>query len=112
MYTSESLADRPFPAWLVTGRAAGSSLAVRGVVSLGGANPRRSLDQLLRLLGALDFGGERGGGRRAGDDAEQPPVLHLRQRAGLHDLDHVALVRIVVLVVNVADGPALDVLAV
>src|SRR5262249_7165373 len=44
--------------------------------------------------------------------AHQPPVLQLGQRARLHDLDGVAGVRLVVLVVHVADGPPLDVLAV
>src|SRR5262249_25041063 len=58
----------------------------------------------------------RGGGgaelRPAGDDAHQPPVLGLGQGPRLHDLDGVAGVRLVVLVVDVADGAAADVLAV
>src|SRR5437588_13047479 len=50
--------------------------------------------------------------RRLGHDPDQPPVLILRQRPRLHDLDGVADVRLVLLVVDVADGAALDVLAV
>src|SRR5262249_45180448 len=46
------------------------------------------------------------------DDAQQPPVLGLRQRPALHDLHGVAGVRRVLLVVDVADGPPADVLAV
>src|SRR5258708_3972677 len=45
-------------------------------------------------------------------DAEQPPVLGLGEAARLHDLHGVALVRLVLLVVDLADRPPLDVLAV
>ena len=66
------------------------------------ARPRRRRPRLAGegLLGAL------------ADDPHQPPPLRLRQRPGLHDLDRVADVRLVLLVVDVADGPLLDVLAV
>src|SRR5262249_38433908 len=40
------------------------------------------------------------------DDPYHSPSLELRQRAGLHNLDHVALVRLVGLVVHVAYCPA------
>ena len=63
-----------------------------------------------RLARAAGGRGRRAGG--LGHDAHQPPVLDLRQRPGLHDLDRVADVRLVLLVVDVADGPPLDVLAV
>src|SRR5205085_100727 len=41
-------------------------------------------------LGFLAGGGF--GGRRLADDADQPPVLQLRQRPRFHDLDGVAAV--------------------
>src|ERR1700722_14477609 len=43
---------------------------------------------------------------------QKPPMLGLRERAGLHDFDFVAHARNVVLVVHVADGSAANVLAV
>src|SRR5262245_2642603 len=49
---------------------------------------------------------------RLGHDAHQPPVLVLRQRPGLHDLDRIANPRLIRLVVCVADRTALDVLTV
>src|SRR5262249_46333731 len=63
------------------------------------------------LLGRA-FGGRFGGGTGARHDAHQPPVLGLGKRARLHDLDGIALLRLVVLVVGLAHGTALDVLAV
>src|SRR5262249_22369312 len=50
--------------------------------------------------------------RGLGHHAEQQPVLGLAERPALHDLDGVAGVRDVLLVVDVADRPAADVLAV
>src|SRR5262245_15926281 len=50
--------------------------------------------------------------RRLGDDPHQAPGLGLGQRPGLHDLDRVPRVRLVLLVVNVADRPLADDLAV
>src|SRR5438093_52187 len=98
------------------------------IASLPSNQPRaraRGLSQHPSLaLGAGSFipsrrrGGCRhvGDGRRAagafGDDAHQAPVLHLGQRPGLHDLDRVADLRLVLLVVDVTDRPPADVLAV
>src|SRR5262245_32352898 len=71
-------------------------------------------------LVSLSAGRARSGARGRGGGAagrlrhhpQQPPVLQLRQGPRLHDLDGVAGVRLVGLVVDVADGPPLDVLAV
>src|SRR3954464_3447494 len=46
------------------------------------------------------------------DDPDDPPPLELRQRAGLHDLDDVAQVGLVRLVVTMADGASPEHLAV
>src|SRR5206468_2527600 len=46
------------------------------------------------------------------DDPDDPPALQLRQRPGLHDLDEVPQVRLVGLVVGMADGPTPEHLAV
>src|SRR5690348_14509188 len=54
----------------------------------------------------------RGQRRLFDDDAEQPPALGLGQLPRLHDLYGVAQARLVVLVVNVANGPPTDVFAV
>src|SRR5262249_10320040 len=43
---------------------------------------------------------------------DDSPALELRQRAGLHDLDQIALVRRVCLVMRMADGAAPEQLAV
>src|SRR5262245_28675841 len=75
-----------------------------GGLSCGGKSSRRRLRRGRRVRG------RHGGG--LGDDAQQAPVLHLGQRPRLHDLDGIAGVRFVLLVVNVADGAAADVLAV
>src|SRR4051812_11607556 len=46
------------------------------------------------------------------DDPDDPPPLELGEGAGLHDLDDVAHVRLVGLVVRVADGTVAEQLAV
>src|SRR5579885_904140 len=79
------------------------------------AGPRLAAKRLA-LRRRRDFGGALlpGDGllRRLGDNTEQTPVLGFRQRPRFHDLDRVTDVRFIGLVVDLADGPALDVLAV
>src|SRR4051812_18618080 len=73
-----------------------------------------------RLLRGCQSTGRDGGLALAGqgllgalpDDSDDPPPLELRERAGLHDLDEVSQVRLVGLVVRVADGAAAEELAV
>src|SRR4051812_35968709 len=60
------------------------------------ARPTPSALGLLRRRLALAGQGLLGAGA---DDADDPPSLQLRQGAGLHDLDRVADVRLVLLVV-------------
>src|SRR6266403_1618376 len=76
---------------------------LRRARSRGPRGIRSGLGRLRLLLGgALALAGQRLLGAGA-DDPDDPPPLELRQRAGLHDLDDVADVGGVLLVVGVAD---------
>ncbi len=52
------------------------------------------------------------GDLRGFDDADDAPALELRKRTGLHDLDLIARLALVLFVVSVQDGTALDFLPV
>src|SRR5262245_30508094 len=87
MYTSESLPNPPTGSGILRGR-------------LGAG----------RQGAGLGRGGARL--RRLGHHTDEAPVLHLRERTCLHDLDGIANVRLVLLVMGVADGPPTDVLSI
>ncbi len=77
-----------------------------------GLTQDRSRQEALRQAGErLVLSGERLLGALA-DDPDQPPPFGLGYRPGFHDLDHVAEMRLVGLVVDVADCPAAHQLAV
>src|SRR5262245_37102499 len=72
-----------------------------------------SMNVYIWIIGQCPFPSARGfGARRLFHDAQQPPVLVLGERSRLHDLDFIADARLVLLVVHIANGAALDVLAV
>src|SRR6478609_7498441 len=78
-------------------------------LGLGGGGLRDGLGGLGRNgLGDILLGNRGGGAHGSLDDADHAPALEAADRAGLHDLDLVAHLGLVLLVMDVKDGLAVD----